>query len=128
MIEDSTTAQKIRDVTDLDVFRKAYKTSLELHKISREFPQLEQMELARQLRRASKSICANIAEGFGKQNISTAEFKRYLHIAIGSADETKLWLVYAKDLAYLEPSVADQYISEYKNIAKMLMGLYRSWT
>lgn len=128
MIEDNTTAQKIRDVTDLDVFRKAYKASLELHKISREFPQLEQMELARQLRRASKSICANIAEGFGKQNISTAEFKRYLHIAIGSADETKLWLVYAKDLAYLEASVADQYISEYKNIAKMLMGLYRSWS
>ena len=51
---------------DLEVFRRAYRLSLEVHRMSLEFPRIEQFALADQVRRASKSICANIAEGFGK--------------------------------------------------------------
>ena len=73
---------------DLEVFRRAYRVSLDLHKASLQFPKVEQFAgLADQMRRASKSICGNIAEGYGKRRRSNAEFKRYLLMAIGSADE-----------------------------------------
>ena len=77
---------------DLEVFQRAYRISLDVHRASLRFPAVEQHGLADQTRRASKSICGNIAEGFGKRRRSTAEFKRYLLMAIGSADEMQVWL------------------------------------
>ena len=53
---------------ELDVFQRAYKVSLEIHRFSQTMPPVEQFDLASQIRRASKSICANVAEGFGKQS------------------------------------------------------------
>ena len=56
--------------------------------------------MAQQLRAASKSIAVNIAEGMGKQE-SPAEVKRFIRIAIGSCDQTRVWLEFARDLSYL---------------------------
>ena len=112
---------------DLEVFQRAYKASLEIHKLSLEFPQREQYGLGEQIRKASKSICANIAEGFGKQSYSSKEFKRYLLIAIGSSDEMRVWLRYCLDLNYLSEERWRYLRDEYKEIAKMLAGLHRSW-
>src|SRR5262249_8925007 len=82
---------------DLDVFQRAYRISLDLHRASLQFPKIEQFGgLADQIRRASKSICGNIAEGFGKQRRSSAEFKRYLLMAIGSAHEMQVWMNIAR--------------------------------
>ena len=67
-----------RRFEDLEVFRRAYRLSLEVHRASLEFPRIEQFALADQIRRASKSICANIAEGFGKQRQSRTEFHRFV--------------------------------------------------
>ena len=61
----------------LDVFQKAYKTSLEVHRLTLNFPKYEQTHgLADQMRRASKGICANVAEGFGKMSISKAAYQK----------------------------------------------------
>jgi len=60
----------VRSFEDLDVFKRAYRVSLEVHKTTLQFPRIEQWVLGDQIRRASKSICANIAEGFGKQRQS----------------------------------------------------------
>ena len=57
----------VRSFHDLDVYQKAYQLSLDIHKATLGFPKLEQFALADQMRRASKSICANLAEGFAKQ-------------------------------------------------------------
>ena len=65
-------------------------------------PKEEQFALASQLRRASKSTPANIAEGFGKQRLSKAEFNRFLMMAMGSADEMRVWLRYCLDLEYIQ--------------------------
>ena len=75
---------------DLEVFKRAYRLSLDVHRRSLELPAVEQRALADQIRRASKSICANLAEGFGRQGVSTAEFKRFVMMAMGSADEMRL--------------------------------------
>ncbi len=92
----------IKDFTDLVVYQKAYEKSLEIHCETMKYPRHEQYELGSQMRRASKGICANIAEGFGKQNVSKLEFKRFLLMAMGSADEMRVWARYSLDLGYIE--------------------------
>ena len=121
-------SDKIRRVEDLEVFRRAYRLSLEIHKSSLELPRIEQFALADQLRRASKSICANLAEGFARQSSSAAEYRRYLMVAIGSSDETRLWLRYCVDLGYIEEVVGCRRIADYVEISKMLQGLHASWS
>ena len=110
---------------DLEVFRRAYRLSLEVHRASLEFPRIEQFALADQIRRASKSICANVAEGFGKQRQSRIEFHRFVVMAIGSADEMQVWTLYARDLGYIAAETAERWQSEYSEIARMLQGLSR---
>jgi four helix bundle protein len=109
---------------DLEVFQRAYRISLDLHQASLRFPTIEQHGLADQMRRASKSICGNIAEGYGKRRRSAAEFKRYLLMAIGSADEMQVWLKYAADLKYMDQAICERWRDEYRQIARMLQGLY----
>ncbi len=114
-----------RRFEDLEVFRRAHALSLEVHKRSLEFPRIEQWALADQVRRASKSIRANIAEGFGKQRQSRTEFHRFLLMAIGSADEMQVWTMYCRDLGYVTADVAERWRGEYRELARMLQGLHR---
>jgi four helix bundle protein len=98
----------------LEVFQRAYKLSLEVHRASLKFPQVEQFGLAEQMRRASKSICANVAEGFGRQSQSKVEFQRFLRIAVGSADEMRVWMRYCLDLGYIDDEIWERWRDEYE--------------
>ncbi len=119
---------EISTYEDLEVFQRAYHISLDVHRTSLQFPKVEQFGgLADQMRRASKSVCGNVAEGFGKQRRSNAEFKRYLLMAIGSADEMQVWLRYCGDLEYIDRKVCERWRDEYRQIARMLQGLYTKW-
>ena len=113
--------------TDLRVFQKAYCVSLEVHRKSLRFPSYEEREIARQLRRSTKSICANLAEGFGKRSYSAGEFRRFLQMGIGSANESLVWIRYCSDLGYISAETYEQWTAEYDAIAKMLSNLHRSW-
>ncbi len=117
----------VRDFEDLIVYRKAYELSLEIHRFSLGLPKIEQFALGEQVRRASKSICANIAEGFGRQRASSPEFRRFLSMAIGSSDEMKVWLSYCRDLGYLDKAKCDEWRARYVTIARMLNGLRDKW-
>ena len=108
---------------DLAVFKRAYRISLDIHHVSLGLPKEEQYGLASQIRRASKSIPANIAEGFGKQRLSRVEFHRFLMIAMGSADEMRVWSRYCLDLGYIEEATWRNWRDEYQEIARMLHGL-----
>ena len=81
--------------------------------------------VADQLRRASKAVCALLVEGAGRQSGSDAEFRRYLVMAAGSADEARLWCDYAADLGYARPDEAQAWRDELREIARMLQGLRR---
>jgi four helix bundle protein len=94
-----------------------------VHKASLEFPKIEQYALADQIRRASKSICANLAEGFGKQSASSAEFKRFVSISVGSASEMQVWCEYALALGYIDQRIFDVWHEGYDHIIKMLQRL-----
>jgi four helix bundle protein len=111
---------------DLKVFKLAYRLALEVHRASLGFPAVEQYGLAEQVRRASKSICANIAEGVGKQAASPAECRRFLAMAIGSADEMRVWLWFCLDLGYVDASAWQRWRDAYQEIAQMLQGLRAS--
>ena len=114
----------VRSFEDLEVFKRAYRLALEVHKSSLGFPAVEQRGLGDQMRRASKSICGNIAEGFGKQRNSKLEFKRFLRIAIGSADELRVWSRFCLDLGYIDEACWKRWRDEYKLIAQMLQSLH----
>ena len=111
---------------DLEVFKRAYRLSLEIHRASLDFPAIDQRALGDQVRRASKSICANLAEGFGKQVYSRAEFRRFIAMAAGSADEMRVWARYCRDLGYVDEATWQRWRDGYQEIAKMLAGLHRS--
>ena len=111
-------------IDDLAVFRRAYQASLEVHRASLGWPREEQYGgVGDQLRRASKSICALLAEGAGRQRSSDAEFRRYVIMALGSADEAQLWCRYAHDLGYIDQARHAAWAEEYGAIARMLQGL-----
>ena len=117
---------KTEGFDDLVVFKRAYRISLEIHTVSLGFPQIEQYALGDQLRRASKGICANIAEGFGKQSQSKAEFRRFILMSIGSANEVRVWSRYCLDLGYINKEQWEHWSGEYQQIAKMLQGLSKT--
>ena len=111
---------------DLEVFKRAYGLSLEMHRASLTWPREEQFGgIADQLRRSSKSVCALLAEGSARQRSSQAEFRRYVIMAMGSADEARLWCRYAEDLGYVEEAVVRRWQEEAGIVARMLQSLAR---
>jgi four helix bundle protein len=124
MTDDKRKSYKVvKSFEDIEVFQLAYRLSLTVHKSSLTFPAIEQFALGDQLRKASKSICANIAEGYGKQKNSTAEFKRFLLIALGSSDEMRVWSRYCLDLSYIDAKTWQDWRDGYARISRMLQGL-----
>ncbi len=115
----------IKSFEDLAAFQRAYRLSLEVHRASLTWPRDEQRGLGDQVRRSSKSICANIAEGFGKQALSAKEFNRFLFMAVGSCEEMRVWSRYCLDLGHVDEATWRRWSDEYKQIAKMLQGLSR---
>ena len=116
----------IKSFRDLIVYQKAYALSLDMHKLSLGFPKFEQFELASQIRRSSKSVAMNIAEGFGK-NASLPEFKRFMKIALGSCDEVRVQLDYCKDLGYISLEQYNLYENLCLEIVKMLVSMLKNW-
>ena len=113
---------------DLLAYQKAYKLALEIHKQTLDFPNFEKFELGSQIRRSSKSTATNIAEGFGrKSNSSHADYKRFMRIAIGSNDETKVHLDFCKDLEYLNSDDYNNYLNACQEIGLLLHSML-SWT
>lgn len=89
----------MKDFRDLVVWQKAHDVALRVYQFTRPFPTEERYGLTAQLRRSASSIGANIAEGCGRG--SDADFRRFLHIAMGSASELEYHLLLSRDLHYL---------------------------
>ena len=89
----------MKDFRDIKVSEKAHSLTLEIYKATRSFPKDELYTLVSQIRRASVSIPANIAEGCGRGTDS--ELRQFLQIAMGSASELEYHLLLARDLGYL---------------------------
>ncbi len=111
------------DFTELKVWRAAHAFALHAYRLTSRFPRVEQFGLTSQIRRASVSIAANIAEGSGRR--SSLDQARFLQMAKGSAKEVRSHLLIARDLGFLssaEQQVADANIN---GIERMLSSLLR---
>lgn len=116
----------IASYRDLEVYQRSMAALVEVHKLALKFPDYERFGLCDQLRRSSKSIPANIAEGYGRRR-SAREFKHYLTLALGSANETIVHLEIARALVYADQAAAENLIETYNAIGKMLYRLIETW-
>lgn len=113
----------VEHARDLEVYKCAYAVSLGIHRATLAFPKMEQYALADQLRRSSKAICANLAEGFAKQTHSKPEFARFTSMAIGSCSKVETWISYAFDLEYITQAQRDDWLQSYARVCGMLVNL-----
>ena len=103
------------------MYQEAYRLALEVHQLTLGFPVIERFVLAEQIRRASKSIPANIAEGWGVQ--TGRNFAHFLGQALGSTDEMSVHLDFAKDLGYISPARHADLLDRYTVLGKRLYRL-----
>lgn len=116
----------IKGIDEFIAFKEAYTLALELRPLAKAMPSTEQYGgIADQMRRASTGICANIAEGFGK-NQSKVELRRFIRIALGSSNEMDLWLRFAKDFGYIEAPQAENFRERYARVCRLLKGFEQS--
>ena len=92
--------EKARRFQDLKVWQKSHQLVLKIYRLTRSFPDHELFGLTSQMRRAAVSIPANIAEGFKRRG--KADKVRFYNISQGSLEETRYYLILAKDLLYAE--------------------------
>ena len=116
----------IQSYRDLEVHQRSMAVLVPLHRMLLKFPEYEQRELASQMRRASKSVPMNIAEGYGKKR-SDKDFRAYLDRAMGSANEMAVSLEIAKLLEYAPAEECDRLVAEYEIIGKQLNRLSQVW-
>jgi len=116
----------IKKVFDLEIFNLSYSFAMDIFRSTRNFPKQETYSLTDQVIRSSRSIAANIAEGFGKR-IYESEFKKHLIYAMGSLEETKVWLLFAKDCGYIQNDVYKSYCLRYDEIGAKLYKLFENW-
>ena len=111
----------MKDFRQLKVWEKAHQLTLDIYRITASFPRAETYGLTSQLRRASSSICANLAEGCGRDG--DAELARFCAIARGSASELEYHLLLARDLQLVTVQDHDKLAGEATEIKRMLTGL-----
>jgi four helix bundle protein len=111
----------MRPFRDLKVWQKAHQLTLTIYQATSTFPKEEMYGLTSQIRRAGISIPANIAEGCGRS--SSAEFARFLHIAMGSASELEYHLLLAHDLGLLTATDYAPLVDRVTEIKRMLTSL-----
>ena len=116
----------IKLLTDIDVFNLSYRFAMDVFMITRHFPREETYSLTGQVVRSSRSIAVNIAEGFGKRSYEN-EFKKHLIYAMGSLEETKVWLLFARDCGYLNATIYGGCCIKYDEIGAKLYKLYENW-
>lgn len=104
---------------DLKVFQMAYRLAMEIFHLSKNFPIEERYSLTDQIRRSSRSVAANIAEGYRKRQYPNA-FSNKMSDSDAEATETQVWLEFSRDCGYLSAEVCQRLLNDYEQVGKML--------
>lgn len=118
--------QKIQMVRNLDVFNLSYTLAMEVFQITTKLPKEERYALTDQIHRSSRGVCGAIVEGFAKRKHENV-FKNQLNDALGSSEETKLWLDFALDCNYLSAEKHRELTIGYDQVGAMLWSLMNTW-
>ena len=115
----------MKSYKDLDVYKRSYKLALNIHKISLLLPKTYQHNLVDQIRRASHSVPANIAEAYGR-NKSGRDIISQLRTALGSNDEVLFNLNFLKDADLIKDTDFKEFSSDCEICGKQLTNLIKS--
>ena len=116
----------IQSFKDLKVYQESYELAVLINRSILRLPNSEKYDLVDQMRRASKSIPANIAEGYAKR-LFEKDFKRYLLSATGSCNEMFVHISFAKDLGFWKPEFCEDLLKRYDIVGKQLTKLLQNW-
>ncbi|WP_447979753.1 four helix bundle protein [Candidatus Nitrospira bockiana] len=108
----------------MDVWKNAHSMVLDTYRFADQFPETEKFRLTTQLCRAAVSVPANIVEGSARQ--STKEYLHFLATARASLEETRYFVLLAKDLGYLQENDYDDLELKMATVSRLLNGLIRS--
>ena len=119
----------VKTHNDLDVYRRAFDAAMQIFERSKAFPKEETYSLTDQIRRPSRSVCANLAEAWRKRRYENA-FISKLSDAESEAAETQVWLEFAVKCGYMERDEAARLYQVYDGILATFVGMInhsQSW-
>lgn len=112
----------IRHFRDLEVYRRAFDAAMEIFQMTKKFPTEEKFSLIDQIRRSSRSVCSNLAEGWRKRRY-VAVFKNKVTDSMMEASETQCWLEFSLACQYINQDTFDKLDDEYEQIIAMLNSM-----
>ncbi len=113
---------KIQKHTDLDVYKKSFDVAMQIFRATKAFPKEETYSLTDQIRRSSRSVCANLAEAWRKRRYEAA-FIAKLSDSESEAVETQVWTEFAVNCGYLERSAAKSFYRAHDEILRMIVAM-----
>ncbi len=113
---------KIRSHRQLEVYQVAFESAMKVFRLSKAFPTEETYSMTDQVRRSSRSICANISEAWRKRRYQAA-FLSKLSDAETEAAETQVWIEFAVNCEYLDRAVGRDLYRSYDSIIAMIVSM-----
>jgi four helix bundle protein len=114
--------KKITTHRELDVYAKAFDAAMQAFELSRTFPKEETYSLTDQIRRSSRSVCANLAEAWRKRRYEAAFISKLSDVEAEAA-ETQVWLEFAVKCKYLERDTAARLYKTYDEVLRTVVGM-----
>jgi len=108
--------------TELDVYKKAFSLAMRVFEVTKPFPKEERYSLTDQVRRSSRSVCANLAEAWRKRRYEAA-FVSKLSDSEAEAAETQVWIQFAVECGYLDRDSAAELYRQYDAVLGMLVRM-----
>jgi len=116
----------IQKCKDLEVYNLSFELAMDVFEVTKIFPGEEKYSLVNQLRRSSRSVPANIREGFAKRKYPDV-FTRHLNDALGSSEETLTWLEFGYKCRYLSKNRFEIFSQQYQKTGAMIYKLMCNW-
>ena len=123
-------SEKIVTHEDLDVYKKAFDAAMKIFTLSKGFPREEIYSLTDQIRRSSRSVCANLAEAWRKRRYQAAFISKLSDVEAEAA-ETQVWLRFSEKCQYLKPEIVQDLYLTYDAILRTVVGMIthpETWT
>ena len=117
-------SEKIKTYKELRVYNQAFETAMEIFHVTKAFPVEEKFALVDQIRRSSRSVCANIAEAWRKRRYKKA-FILKLNDSETEACETQVWLQFARSCGYIDEELENRLDDRYSHITSQLFLMIR---
>jgi len=117
-----TVGKLIQSHTELEPYRKAFEAALQLFEQSKHFPKEETYALTDQMRRSSRSVCANLAEAWRRRRYRAA-FVNKLNECEVEAAETQTWIEFAVRCGYLDRDLGRSLYQAYEEVLRLLVAM-----